>query len=53
MWRQNVIFYEILERELCQFVNVVEYAKDMGEVFRILEKVVKQRVKLLDKRDGK
>ena len=27
----------------------LEYAKDMGEVFRMLEKVVKQRVKLLDK----
>lgn len=41
---------EILERELAPIrERRLEYAKDMGEVFRMLEKVVKQRVKLLDK----
>ena len=41
---------EILERELAPIrERRLEYAKDMGEVFRMLKKVVKRRVKLLDK----
>lgn len=42
---------EILERELAPIrERRLEYAKDMGEKFSVcLKKVVKQRVKLLDK----